>query len=320
MENLLLIWEEEGEGAVLLGVYGSAPVLTLPETIEGQPLVKIGRYCFAPNGREPEEARRTFLGDPALTDAEHRICGNFIKEVSLPQSVRVLDNAAFYNCRELTRLSVGTGIEGIGSDLFTNCWELRELIVRAGALEGSTLKKILAVISSDLTVSFCPENRVMGRLFYPEYFESMDENTPAHIFNYSISGQGYRYRQCFSADGAVGYSDYDKVFPVALPGETAETLCRVAMNRLIFPVSLSAEAESRYRDYLSGHQEKLAAILCGERDGEGMTALAEKGLLTRETLLRLAEQAADNDWNEGAVLSRELIHRLFGVKKKRYEF
>ena len=83
MENILLIWAEEGEGAVLLGVYGSAPVLTLPETIEGRPLVKIGRYCFAPNGREPEGARRTFLGDPELTDVGHRICGNFIQEVSL---------------------------------------------------------------------------------------------------------------------------------------------------------------------------------------------------------------------------------------------
>lgn len=316
----MLIWEEEDEGAVLLGVYGSTPVLNLPEEIDGRPLRKIGRYCFAPQGRETSAAHKTFLGDPALMDTTHRIGGSFLKEVTLPQNVRVLDNAAFYNCRELERVSVGTEIEGIGSDLFTNCWELRELVVRAGALEGSPLKKILAVISSDLTVCFCPGNAVQARLFYPEYFESMDENTPAHIFNYSISGQGYRYRQCFAASTAVGYEDYDKVFPVALPGETAETLCRVAMDRIMYPVSLGAEAEARYREYLAGQQEKLAGILCAGRDGVGMTVLAEKGLLTRETLLMLAEMAAEKEWNEGAVLARELVHKLFGAKKKRYEF
>lgn len=320
MDNLLLVWEEEDGGAVLLGVYGDAPVLALPEEIEGRPLTKIGRYCFAPQGKESPAAHRTFLGDPSQTDSSHRIGGSFLKEVILPGSVRVLDNAAFYNCRELERLSVGTEPLAVGSDLFTNCWELRELVVRGSAAGESSLKKILAVISSDLTVSFCPDGAVQARLFYPEYFESMDENTPAHIFNYSISGQGYRYRQCFAANTAVGYDDYDKVFPVALPGETAETLCRVAMYRLAYPVSLGAEAEGRYRDYLAGQQQKLASLLCADRDGDGMAVFAEKKLLTRETLLILADMAAEKEWNEGAVLARELVHKHFGAKKKRYEF
>lgn len=320
MDNLLLVWEEEDGGAVLLGVYGDAPVLILPEEIEGRPLTKIGRYCFAPQGKESPSARRTFLGNPSRIDSSHRIGGSFLKEITLPQTVHVLDNAAFYNCRELERLSIGAESLAVGSDLFTNCWELRELTVRGNASAASSLKKILAVISSDLTVSFCTDGAVQARLFYPEYFESMDENTPAHIFNYSISGQGYRYRQCFAAGTAVGYDDYDKVFPVALPGETAETLCRIAMDRLVFPVSLSAEAEEQYRDYLTEQQQKLAALLCAGRDGESMACLAGKKLLTRETLLLLADMAAEKEWNEGAVLARELVHKHFGTKKKRYEF
>ncbi len=319
MDNLLLLWEEEDGGAALMGVYGDTPVVRLPEEIEGRPLSKIGRYCFAPQGRETPGCRRSVLGNvPA--EMLHRVGGNFLKEITLPQSVRVLDNAAFYNCRELERISVGTAVKGIGSDLFTNCWELRELTVRGDAAEKSPLKKILADLSSDLTVRFCPQGKVQAKLFYPEFFESMDENTPAHIFNYSISGQGYRYRQCFTAGTAVNFDDYDKVFPVALPGETAETLCKVAIYRLQYPVSLREEATRQYRDYLSGQQEVLLKLICTGRDAEGLTMLAEDQLLERETLLRLADLAAEREWNEGAVLARELVHRLFGTRKKRYDF
>lgn len=320
MDNLMLCWQEDNEGAVLLGVYGSTPVLKLPEEIEGRPLIKIGRYCFAPQGKEMSVFHRTFFGDASMVDTSHRISGSFLKEVTLPQSIRVLDNAAFYNCRELERLNVGTAIEGIGSDLFTNCWELRELIVRGSVLEGSSLKKILAVISSDLTVSFCPQGAVQAKVFYPEYFESMDENTPAHIFNYSISGQGYRYRQCFTAAAAVNFDEYDKVFPVALPGETAETLCRVAAYRLQYPVALCAQAEEQYRSYLYGQQQVLLKLLCAGRNRDGLVMLTERKLIARETLMMLADMAAEQEWNEGVVLARELVYKFFGAKKKRYEF
>src|SRR5699024_11705606 len=63
-------------------------------------------------------------------------------------------------------------------------------------------------------------------MFCPEYQETLHENTPAHIFNHSIEGVGYRYRQCF-AGGAVDWAEYDAAFLRADATEPPAALCRV---------------------------------------------------------------------------------------------
>lgn len=37
----------------------------------------------------------------------HPVCGNFLEEAVLPDSLRVIGSCAFYNCRRLRTLSVG---------------------------------------------------------------------------------------------------------------------------------------------------------------------------------------------------------------------
>ena len=312
--ELSFVWEEKEGGVSLLGVYGDTPSPVIPDQIENRPVIEIGRYCFAPDGRESEKAHKT-----GHFDGGRRIDGSFVESVWLPDGVKILDNAAFYNCRALHSLSVGTAIGAVGSDLFTNCWELEKLVVR-GRVDGeSGLKKLLAVISSDLTVCFGQDGEG-PRLFYPEYFESMDENTPAHIFNYSISGQGYRYRQCFTAGGGVSLADYDRVFPVALPGETVRTLCLIGCYRVAFPDGLTDEAKKQYLDFLSGHLTELAGLLVQMRDTLLLERLAANGAAGRELLALISHQAAATGWNEGAAAAGELTNRYFGKKKKEYTF
>ena len=91
-----LYWEPCPGGARLLRLLGDTPCPAVPGTIEGLPVAELGPYCFADRPVRPG-ARRT--GDDA-----HEITGNFVEEVTLPDTVRVLDSAAFYNCRRLRRL------------------------------------------------------------------------------------------------------------------------------------------------------------------------------------------------------------------------
>ena len=81
------------------------------------------------------------------------------------------------------------------------------------------MRRLLVAISADVTVEFTGG----ARLFYPEYFELLDENTPAHIFNHSIEGEGYRMRQCFAADGSLDFAAYDASFAQACVGESEES-------------------------------------------------------------------------------------------------
>lgn len=46
------------------------------------------------------------------------MCGNFLEELTLPDSLQVVGSCAFYNCRKLRLLTVGTGSLTMGSDVF----------------------------------------------------------------------------------------------------------------------------------------------------------------------------------------------------------
>ena len=282
-----LYWEPCPGGARLLRLLGDTPCPAVPGTIEGLPVAELGPYCFADRPVRPG-ARRT--GDDA-----HEITGNFVEEVTLPDTVRVLDSAAFYNCRRLRRVTLGPGVEGFGSDLFTNCRQLQTFRLRAAADAPTGLKKLLGAVSADITVKLDG-----AQLFYPEYSEFLDENTPAHIFNHSIEGEGYRYRQCF--DGSVlRFAEYDAAFPQACVGESEKTLCRIALDRLCTPFALLPEAQGIYSAYLAAHAASAAAPLIARRDTESLQLVLK--LADEENRRQIALACSKSGWSEGAALT-----------------
>lgn len=282
-----LYWEPCPGGARLLRLLGDTPCPAVPGTIEGLPVAELGPYCFADRPVRPG-ARRT-------GDDTHEITGNFVEEVTLPDTVRVLDSAAFYNCRRLRRVTLGPGVEGFGSDLFTNCRQLQTFRLRAAADAPTGLKKLLGAVSADITVELDG-----AQLFYPEYSEFLDENTPAHIFNHSIEGEGYRYRQCF--DGSVlRFAEYDAAFPQACVGESEKKLCRIALDRLCTPFALLPEAQGIYSAYLAAHAASAAAPLIARRDTEALQLVLK--LADEESRRQIALACSQSGWSEGAALT-----------------
>ena len=200
--SLGILWQACPGGARILRVFGDSPYPSLPVQIKGFPVVEIGPYCFAQNQRsQPADARFWSVDGRGPAAYPHPIAGDFVQGVTLPAGVRALHNAAFYNCRKLEWLCAGSALESVGSDLFTNCRALDRFILDAAPDAPTGLKKLVAAVSADIGAVFAPGGAVQAKVFYPEYFEFLDENTPAHIFNHSIEGEGYRYRQCF--DGSV---------------------------------------------------------------------------------------------------------------------
>ena len=141
---------------------------------------------------------------------------------------------------------------------------------------------------------------VQAKVFYPEYFEFLDENTPAHIFNHSIEGEGYRYRQCF--DGSVlRFAEYDAAFPQACVGESEKTLCRIALDRLCTPFALLPEAQGIYSAYLAAHAASAAAPLIARHDTESLQLVLK--LADEESRRQIALACSQSGWSEGAALT-----------------
>ncbi len=77
--------------------------------------------------------RYDFDFDAPASDADtlHPVCGNFLEEIALPDSLQVIGSCAFYNCRSLRLLTVGSSSLTVGSDVFLNCFALETIRVQA---------------------------------------------------------------------------------------------------------------------------------------------------------------------------------------------
>ena len=300
---LAVVWQSCAGGARVLRVLGDTPCPVVPHAVDGVPVVEIGPYCFAD---KPVTGGTLWPADSADT---HEITGNFVEEVTLPDAVRVIDSAAFYNCRRLRRVALGPAADSFGSDLFTNCRSLQTLELHADPGEPTGLRRLLVAISADVTVAFTGG----ARLFYPEYFELLDENTPAHIFNHSIEGEGYRMRQCFAPDGSLDFAAYDASFAQACVGESEEKLCKLALGRLCLPYALSDDARADYEFYLTAHPDAAFTLAITAREETAVRLLVGLGLPTA----RAAAYCARQGWSAGAAI---LLGRSKRPVKKTYDF
>lgn len=299
-------WLPCSGGARVLQVLGDTPCPVVPAALDGVPVTEIGPYCFAARRMPlPEGARFWGAKHP------HEIAGSFLEEVTLPDTVHTLHSAAFYDCRRLRRLSVGAELTALGSDLFTNCRALESVTVRAAADAATGLKRLVGAVSADLLVEF--SGAQTARLFYPEYWEVLDENAPAHLFDRGVEGEGYRYRQCFTGAGAVDYPAYDAAFPRATVGESPAKLCRLALGRLLFPFALAAGARQRYEQYLRGQPDAALTLAVAGRDSAALQLLCGLGISPVDA----AAACARAGWSAGAAA-------VFGAgttqPKKQYDF
>lgn len=159
-----------------------------------------------------------------------------------------LEIFVFISVAPLTGLVVGKGLTGIGSDAFMNCRSLKNITICGGVAEPSGLKQILAQRSLETEVSFVSEHGTDAVILYPEYSETYDEIGPAHIFELTIEGEGFRARQCFR-EGIVDIVQYDGIFLQACAKESVKTLCRMAWLRLYYPAGLRRDQKRIYEDY-----------------------------------------------------------------------
>lgn len=313
MEDTVFWWKETEKGeACIQGGYGASSFVVVPGSIEGCPVTAIGDYCFSDSAKkERQEVDHSFLRE---------LSGDYIQKVVLPDSVKKLGDLAFYNCSSLKELQIGASLTELGSDAFMNCLQLDTIRVRCRVSEKTGLKQLLAQRTSDTEVIFETEAGVEGILLFPEYYQGYDEVGPAHIFALQLSGEGFRARQCFQ-DGVLDLDQYDRIFEQAAVEESPRTLCRMAVDRLCYPVGLKSQARERYQNYLRGQEGLLLTELVKNRDLERMERLFRGKHLTESGQEKGIRLASDYNWPEGAAsLLRWKMETEDRKKKDRYSF
>lgn len=333
-DALILLWEPVHSGCRLLRCFGNSPILNVPDIIDEQKIVEIGPYCFSRSRpRFPEKIYKTIFIDIGKqeTTLENghlfnqqdfnfsvfgtELDGTFLEEITLPDSVTTLHNAAFYNCRKLKTLSVGTKISGIGSDEFMNDSYLEHLIIRGKDSETSGLSLILERIAENITVSFCPESSLFPEsiVFFPEYYEWLDEISPAHIFSRSIHGEGFRMRKSFE-NGILDYRKYDSCLENALTVESPESLCKIALNRLRWPSRLEDIFRKKYENIIKKYIDTAFALAIKEQNFPLLQFICENFSPDATVLSAAIDLCIEKEWGEGNAFLIEVKHKTFSEK------
>ena len=197
--------------ARLVRVYGNDPCAVLPEVLPGPQgeqwvLTELGDYCFSEKPRKLPAAAETCRyalaedgsarllrafgqdvnggakrrydldfgndADAAPEEELHPLCGNFLEELTLPESLRVIGSCAFYNCRRLRRLCAGAGELTVGSDVFLNCFALETLVMQAAPEQPTGLFALVGSITEAVRALFWPKGETAPRA---GFYEGDDE-------------------------------------------------------------------------------------------------------------------------------------------------
>ena len=344
--------------ARLTRVYGDAPCAVLPASVPGPEggvlaITELGDYCFSEKPRSLPGADalcryevgpdstctlvqafgRDLTGrhgrydldfgeEPAAPEELHPVCGNFVEEITLPDSLQVIGSCAFYNCRSLRLLTVGSGGLTVGSDVFLNCFALETIRVQAGPEEPTGLFALVNNITEAVRAEFRPAGAAapLAALWYPAYWEDIEE-TPAHILLHTFSGQGYHYRQCFLENKFLP-AEYDAIFPQGHDADDANVMAMLCFDRLRYPWQLTEAAAGHYRAFLAANTDRVFARLLKAQDTDSIRALLALDVLDKAAFASAAALAAKAENAAAAALLADAEHKKYAPqpKKQRYDF
>lgn len=344
--------------ARLTRVYGDAPCAALPASVPGPEggvlaITELGDYCFSEKPRSLPGADalcryevspdgtctlvqafgRNLTGRHGRYDLDfgegsaapeelHPVCGNFVEEIILPDSLQVIGSCAFYNCRSLRLLTVGSSSLTVGSDVFLNCFALETLRVQAAPEQPTGLFALVNNITEAVQAQFWPADAPapLAALWYPAYWEDIEE-TPAHILLHTFSGQGYHYRQCF-LDNKFLPAEYDAIFPQGHDADDAAVMAMLCFARLRYPWQLTDAAAGHYRVFLAANTDRVFARLLKAQDTDGIRALLALDVLDKAAFASAAALAAKAENAAAAALLADAEHKKYAPqpKKQRYDF
>ena len=131
---------------------------------------------------------------------------------------------------------------------------------------------------------------------FPEFFEEGVENTPARILENHVHGSGIRYRNSF-VHKKINTLEYDRLFPYAVAWEQERIVLNLALDRILYPVSMTDEAKEKYLIYIKEHIQQAIRLLGEQKAYDSMQRILRKLAPDRaetEKMLETAQSANDS--------------------------
>ncbi len=277
-----------GRTAEISKVSAVGSQVVLPDEIDGLSVSSIGRY--------------------ALSGLRN------VKKVVLPKNITKIESLAFYNDRGLEELDLPRNVYRIGGDAFKNCDGIKRVTLKSERL----LRYVLDELLQEVEVVFKnEENKTLWVMIFPVNAESFSEDVPGRAFHRTFTGPGYAYRK-ETAGSEVRFKNYDMLFKRSVEEETEDTLCRLAIYRLLYPFKLEEEFKEEYREYLK--ENALAAFKAFLKAGifKGIYYMVDNKLLDEKAAEACGEYARLKKNGEMLGLLMDYKLKNFSIKKKKF--
>lgn len=263
--------------------------LVLPDEIEGKSVNALSRYALS-----------------GLRE---------LKEVILPKGLERIENLAFYNDRGLERLELPTGVFRIGGDAFKNCDGIKEVVISSERV----LRYVLNELGQEITVILKDdEGNIVWKLLFPIEAESFSEDVPGRAFHRTFTGPGYTYRR-EAVGSKVDMRKYDGLFKRSTEEETEETLCLLAIFRLMYPYRLEDEYKDEYREYLKENAVIGGRCFLDRRLYDEFKCMIREELFSRRAAEKITQYAGKIGNAEAAARLMDYINRSFKPANKNFD-
>ena len=312
--NWKLVCRRDADGVTILRAATCDRRAALPETLWGLPVRSLGDRAMAPGTREEDGEEVLLLcGGKDAEDWDNR----HLEELTLPDTLEQVGNFAFFRCERLRLLRLRDTVAHWGGSTLMNCRSLDTIDLTVTDPAQETLAYFAGELSGELDVTLHMPDGDSFRLIFPEYMEIYEENCPAHMFNYSITGAGYPYHHIFRHK-QLHLQDYDNLYAAYLKMD-CDPVCalKLAFCRLRWPRELNAAAAARYRAHLRDHADAALEWGLTQEDPGDLAFLLSLTEPDREALARTLDQARRLGKAQAVALLLEEQHRRFPAGRTR---
>ncbi|MDO4305475.1 MAG: leucine-rich repeat protein [Eubacteriales bacterium] len=322
---MIFLYEQGEQGIRISRVFGIGESVEIPEKIQGYPVTELGAYAFSDRMDRKEfegilASGKLCRDDGIPADSVEGIpemAGDVLQEVCLPEHLAKIGRYAFYNCRNLRKIRVGSELSDLGAGALTGCHRIERVEAKLREDGSSCLRELLTELPEELRVDL-RKNGETGRFWFPEFFEEGVENTPARILENHVHGSGIRYRNCFSHK-SLNIKEYDKLFAYARAWEQESAVARLAADRVLYPMELSESAKEQYVNFLKEHILPAVSYLAQKKEYSAMGKILEEILPGREDLDEMLVWSEREGDMECVSLLMDHLHRHTKMRRKVFE-
>lgn len=216
------------DNAIIVGYIGADTEITIPATIDGKAVKKLGSYVFA--SREDITAINLPEGLVEIDTSAMAVSG--ITSITLPSSLKRIGTTAFKNAKSLTSCTIPEGVEFIGAEAFVGT-SITEITIPDSVTDiGYGLfwecRELLCVtVGSGITV------------LYEKLFEDCNKLTTVNLRGEIKTIENDVFLRCYALDMEIP-STVEKI------GDNAFSNCS-SLKKIVIPDSVTELGSAAFR-------------------------------------------------------------------------